>query len=56
MPRMYSKQMEIETVIRGGVVIGFRCRSWVIFGVLQEAPVGWVIGRRVGNQIGRAHV
>jgi hypothetical protein len=46
-----TKRFEIETVIKRGRVLGYRVRSTHVYGCLQEAPVGWLIGTRRARTI-----
>lgn len=48
---MLHKRFEIETVIKDGRVLGYRVRSTHIYGILQEAPVGWLIAKRHARTI-----
>lgn len=42
---------DIETVVYDDRVIGYRVKSTHVYGFLQEAPSGWLIGRRKARTI-----
>jgi hypothetical protein len=45
------KRFDIETVVKRGKVLGYRVRSTHVYGCMQEAPIGWLIGKRHARTI-----